>query len=235
MTRLEFISYINNRLTKRCSLPFKLPTQALEDVIEDALDWFYKNYEDALEESYLGLELSLFQTEEFKRNRIIKLYKNVMHVGQVFESRGYGDVFGAVRDVAHVLNPEDLQQVVAYELFRSLSNKFTTNTITCKFNENSKNLRVMGRTPCYNVVAQVFLKVQEQHLNEDKLFKDYVLAMSMIELGFILGTYEYELPGGVNINADQFKDRGETMLEEIKERVSEDAQPYWMITDDGTL
>lgn len=230
MTHEEFIAYINKRLTKRCALPFKLPRTAVEDVISDTLDWFYKNYDDALEQTYLIIKQDNFQGSEYKKTRAIKLPDCVMYTGRVFDS-GANFTYSNHESIG-VSSPENLVQRVAYESFRSLSQQFTLKTVSTTFNENSKYLRIQGRNPRGSAIAEVFTKIPEIYLSEDKYVKDFAVGSAMKDLSLILGLFDYELPGGISINAEKYEEMGEKIIEEIKEKIEEEPQMFFY-TDDG--
>ena len=231
MTEMEFKSYINRRLTMRCSLPFKLPTSGvIDDIIYDCMQWFHKHYDDALEQRYMVLPLEWFCTEEFKKNRIIKLPKCVMYVQRIYESGS-----GLSRNLSSNLSwtsPEDLLYIVSWESFRSIANQFDKNLVTAKYNENSKNLVILGETPNNNCVAEVSIKSKFEDLSEDQLFQKYCLGWSLKSLSLILGAFDYNLPGDIKINYDEYKELGNEMIEEVENEIDE--EPFmWFFTDDG--
>jgi hypothetical protein len=85
---------------------------------------------------------------------------------------------------------------------------------TCQFSPNTHILRVWP-TPEVDCVAMllVWSKETAQSLYNSYHVKNLALAKSMIQLGFHLGKYAINLPGGGNINYQIWLDRG-TALEE---------------------
>ena len=54
----ELIKQINDDLTIGCQLPFTVPKKELARIIDRAKDWFYKVYEDSVEEMYIAVCLA---------------------------------------------------------------------------------------------------------------------------------------------------------------------------------
>ena len=63
----QLVKEINDELSIGCQIPFTVPKRALVRMINRAKDYFYKMYEDSVEEMYLGLPGSTFRKESFKR------------------------------------------------------------------------------------------------------------------------------------------------------------------------
>ena len=73
MYRDEFISDVQQELSVACALPFTIPVPELERIINKAAEWFYKKYEDAVEERYYFITHSLFESQQFKIKRTITM------------------------------------------------------------------------------------------------------------------------------------------------------------------
>ena len=65
MTQDEFVALIQQELSVACALPFTVPPAEITRIIKLSSDWFYKKYEDAVEERYYIIPRSLFQTDQF--------------------------------------------------------------------------------------------------------------------------------------------------------------------------
>ena len=50
MTQDEFISLVQQELSVACALPFTVPLPEIQRIIKFSAEWFYKKYEDAVEE-----------------------------------------------------------------------------------------------------------------------------------------------------------------------------------------
>ncbi len=102
----ELIKEINDELSIACQIPFTVPKKALVRMINRAKEYFYKIYEDSVEEMYLGLPGGTFAKSSFKKSisngdevlnqtdvensrGIIKMPNTVWSVNNVFEIGGF--------------------------------------------------------------------------------------------------------------------------------------------------
>ena len=51
----ELIQMINSELTIACQIPFTVPKKELANIIKRAKNYFYKIYEDSVEQMYIAL------------------------------------------------------------------------------------------------------------------------------------------------------------------------------------
>jgi len=63
----ELIQEINDELTIACQIPFTVPKKELARIIDRAKGYFYKIYEDSVEEMYLALPQSAFAKQSFRQ------------------------------------------------------------------------------------------------------------------------------------------------------------------------
>lgn len=63
----ELIKEINDDLTVACQIPFTVPKKELAHIINRAKDYFYKIYEDSVEEMFIALPRSAWQESSFKQ------------------------------------------------------------------------------------------------------------------------------------------------------------------------
>jgi hypothetical protein len=61
------IQEINEELSIACQIPFTVPKKELARIIDRAKDYFYKIYEDSVEETYIALPASTWQHYDFNR------------------------------------------------------------------------------------------------------------------------------------------------------------------------
>lgn len=100
------IKEINDDLTVACQIPFTVPKKELARIIERAKKYFYKIYEDSVEEMYLALPSQTFSTDSFKKGitsdstditqqniqstrGVIPMPPNVFSINNVFEIGGF--------------------------------------------------------------------------------------------------------------------------------------------------
>jgi hypothetical protein len=100
------IKEINDELTVGCQLPFTVPKKELARIITRAKDYFYKIYEDSVEEMYIALPASAWNKDSFKKGildenetlskanvnssrGIVPMPSTVFAVNNVFEWSGF--------------------------------------------------------------------------------------------------------------------------------------------------
>lgn len=231
MTRNEFINKIKRRVDRGKSLPITLGTEAIEDIIEESLGWFYDNYNDACTEFITLLPADLFKTEHFKSTRWIEFGECVYSVYDFIENRsstmfnyrlsGSGLLREKIINTLYYTKTYDIVTYIAYLGYDAVLNNLKDNFVEFKWNKNQRRIHVTGHDPRYDMIVRGFSKVPDTALFEDNLFQKYVEGMVRIALGEVLSVYTLTLPAGASINADTYITRGESMIEEVKEDIKD--------------
>jgi hypothetical protein len=238
MTRGELIEIVNNEITGSCSLPYSVPEREMNRIIDQALNWFYVNYGPAVETQYYVITKDWFQTPEFKATRSILMPDCVVSVFEIREIQGAGrlgtidaDFYDNRLLAAELfLSPfasDDLVLRAAQYSYWDLTQAFILERVSYDFNRNTKRLKIIGRNPKRNCSVQTYAKIEENKLYDDWFFQRWVTAQAKISLGRILGFFTYNLPGGVQVNADTIKEEGKEELEEIKQKIDDENSPDW--------
>ena len=63
----ELIKLINDDLTIACQIPFTVPKKEINNIIQRAKKYFYKIYEDSVEQMYIALPAGALQVPAFKQ------------------------------------------------------------------------------------------------------------------------------------------------------------------------
>ena len=107
----ELIKLINDDLTIACQIPFTVPKKEINNIIQRAKKYFYKIYEDSVEQMYIALPAGALHTAAFKQGvpfgtgganetitnknqidnprGIVKMPSRVYSVNDVFEIGGF--------------------------------------------------------------------------------------------------------------------------------------------------
>ena len=102
----ELVQEINDELTIACQIPFTVPKKELARIIDRAKKYFYKIYEDSVEEMYIALPKTAFLKKEFKEGisqnndpltkqnlksprGVVEMPKTVYAVNAVYEIGGF--------------------------------------------------------------------------------------------------------------------------------------------------
>ncbi len=144
-------------------------------------------------------------------------------------------------------------RTVMYSYF-DLAKAYLLSTYAFKWNKNSKRLTILGRDPIrsgigngnqsansqlaqgfasgnggYDLYVRCFVKIGDEYLFEDELFVRYCIAKSKIALGRMLGTFNYNLPGGVQVNASDVISAGEAELQEVMDMINGENTPSYFL------
>jgi hypothetical protein len=238
MTRQEFIQLIKDELTMSCALPYAIPEQEFNRIIDQALRWAYINYQYAVENHYFVVKKDVWMSKEFKKTRSVQLPDCVVSVTEVKEIKGssklsyFGADFSAEKMIAQEIylspfNADDMVMRTAYESYWDLSRAFFLERIAYDFNHNTRRLVILGRDPSLDVFIQCYIKIAEDKMFDDWTFQRYCTAQAKISLGRILTMFTYTLPGGVSINGDAIKDEGKDELKDLLDKIDSENSPNW--------
>ena len=229
---------VTGEITASGSLPYSIPEREANRIIDQALNWFYVNYGPAVETQYYVIEKDWFRQPEFKKTRSLLLPDCVVTVFEVKEMQGGGRLGSVDRDFSDnrliaselFLSPfqsDDLVLRTAQYSYWDLTQAFILERIGFDYNRNTHRLKIVGRDPKKNVFLQTYAKIEENKLYDDWFFQRYITAQAKISLGRILGTFKFNLPGGIEVDASGITDEGTEELKEVKQRIDDENSPDW--------
>lgn len=239
MTLPELAIQVSRELTASCVLPVTVPAKEIERIVKQSEKWFFRNYQDAVEERMMVIPIRYFQDTRFKQTREFILDDCVVAlVDAPREMKGGGLFLTFDKDISDdrfiaseiFMSPNNGDQMVmmaARYAFWDLSKAFMIDSLAFTFNENTKRLFIKGRDPQYDVVVRYAAKIPDDKLYDDYYFQRYVTAKSKIALATILGTYAFNLIGGVTINYSDIKSDGKEELTEIKDEIAGQSTTDW--------
>ena len=240
----EFISEVQTELTVACSLPFTIPKKEILRIIKYAAKWFYKNYEDAVEERYGIILNDTLRTEEFNSTRTITLPSCIVSVFKVQKTNGEGSFSGAIRSMPDFTLEklifqnfretssisENMMMTVLYQYWADLAQPLVLFPVTYNYNRYTNKLWIGGKIPDGDLVLNLYKEVPVEYLYKDETFFDYVVAKAKTELSRILGTFQFNLVGNVTINYDLFKSEGEEKIQSIIDTIKSEEGTDWFFT-----
>jgi hypothetical protein len=248
MTQDEFIGLVQQELSVACALPFTVPLPEIQRIIKFSADWFYKKYEDAVEERFYFIPTSAFKTDQFKRERTVTLPDCVFSVytvkklkedfGRSMSFDGTAD-FGIERlflsdSVSIGQGTENLMYYTLNLYWLDVASHLITHTISYNYNRNSHRLFFGGQTPDRDCVVMCYAKLPFEHLFRDEVFYRYVVAKCKVQLSRILGTFNFNLPGNIQINYDLIRSEGQDEITKIEEEIKNEEGMDFFFTSGGS-
>ena len=248
MTQDEFIATVQQELSVACALPFTVPVPEIQRIIKYSADWFYKKYEDAVEERYYFISSKAFTTDQFKKDRTVTMPDCVFSIwslkklkedfGRSMSFDGTAD-FGIERlflsdSVSIGQGTENMMYYVLNLYWLDVASHVINHTISYNYNRNSHRLFIGGQTPDRDCVASCYVKIPLEHLMKDEIFYRYVVAKCKIQLSRILGTFNFNLPGNIQINYDLIRSEGTDEVAKIEDEIKADEGMDFFMTSGGS-
>jgi hypothetical protein len=241
MTKQELVENVQRELDVSFALPSQLQPTEIERIIDQVSVWFYENYREAVEMQYYIMQASEFRKPEFKQTRTIMMPECVVSVFECKEVTGAGLIGTIDRDFADnkliaseiYLSPftgDSLVFRTAQYQFFDLTRAFFLEWIRYDFNRRTRKLKILGRDPVKDVFFNTYVKIPDDKLYEDYYFFRYVTAKSKVALGRMLSFFDYNLMGGIKVNAADIKQEGEAEIEKIEQEIKDqDTADYFNI------
>ena len=235
LTIEELIDSVNTELTIACALPKTLPDEAIRLIIEKrALPWFYRNYYYAVQKLYFLIRKEAFQSDEFVRYKYINIPCEIQSVSYLYEVRD-DSLFQLGINTPNlsvnlgVTNQPYLSSYVTtigelgvyksiLDSMSDMLNQLNKYTLKHQFNYLNHRLHILTDVK-YNVVMEAYANIPNENLFADDLFFKYVVGYSKLQLGNMVGRYEFSLPGNVKINSTDLISQGKEEIKEVEEGI----------------
>ena len=119
---------------------------------------------------------------------------------------------------------------IATESFLDISRQIFQHPITFRYNRLTNNLRFLGELPRKDVIVDVLVAIPDCDMYNDDLFRRYVMADCKANLGRVLGTFNYQLPGNISINVEQIANEGNAEKDAILQEIKDMSGSWYIMT-----
>lgn len=231
----QLVDYVQADLTFSGLMPKILPDLEIARIIkEQALQWFYKNYQWALIKSYYKLDRKVINTDDYTNNGFIILPEECENVVKIYnisdpslfrigvQAPNLSINFGVTNQpylTSFVTNVGELsvyRQILS--AFSQEVNKLSKLYNKYAFNPESHRLHLLGEVK-NDLMLEVYLRIEQEELFNTYLFKDYVVGYSRKRLGELLQRVTFNMPGGFSYSASDIIVQGQDLLDKTIEQV----------------
>ena len=218
-------------------MPKVLPDpEILRLVKENALPYFYKHYQWAVIKSYYKLDMAFINSEQYTNMGYLVLPEECENVVKIMnisdpslfrigvQAPNLSINFGVTNQpylTSFVTNVGELsvyRQILS--AFSDEVNKMAKNYNKYSFNPESKRLHLLGEVR-NALMLEVYIRIQQEELFHSELFKDYVVASSLIRMGAMLGRMNFQMPGNFQYNAADIIADGKEKLEKCIQTIKD--------------
>lgn len=235
MTIEMMVQYIQDDLTFSGLMPKVLPDlEILRILKEKALEWYYKNYQLAVMKSYFHLDRDFIKFEDYTRLGYIIMPEEVENVVRIVEindpslfrigiqAPNLSINFGVTNQpylTSFVTNVGELgvyRQILS--AFSDEINKMSRNYTKYTFNPVNKRLHILDEVRT-DFMLETYIRIEQEEVFNNQLFKDYSTALCRIRLGEALGRMTFNMPGNFQYNAADLITQGQALLDKTVEDI----------------
>jgi hypothetical protein len=133
-------------------------------------------------------------------------------------------------------------RTVMYSYF-DLAKAYLLETFAFRWNKNTKKLTILGRNPAgspnnvgtgpnnyvKSVAVSCFVAIEDYELFDDELFSRYCRAKAKQSLARVISAFNYNLPGGVQVNSTDLKAMGDAEMQEVMEMINGENTPSYFL------
>lgn len=231
----ELIDIVQGELTVSCSLPKLLPDVEIRRIIENiALPYFYRQYSYSLIRAYYYVPKEYFRTEFYSKYKSVQLPCEIQNVLWIHEIRqqslfsiginapnlsiGLGVTNTPYLSSAVTQIGEMGVYKVVLDSFADMLNQLNKITLKNSFNKLNHTLNILT-SMCYDIILEVYVQIEQEALFSDDLFIKYVIGKSKVQLGAIMGRFNFKLPGGIQYNYSDLTSEGKDEMQKVEDEI----------------
>jgi len=237
MTIEELIDFTQQEITVGCRLPRLLDPIEIRRIIEKRAEpYFYKNYQYAVQKAYYYLNKNVFTIDEYTRYGYLTMPCEIQNITWIFptDDKSLYELgvnapnlsvnFGVTNQPYVSSYLSTIGELGTYKTimdgFADMLNQLSKTTFKFDYNENNNRLNFLtGMQKHSSFIIEAYTRVESECLYDDELFQRYVTALCKIQISNLLGMYNFNLPGGVQFNADKFESQADKEMEKVVEEI----------------
>lgn len=213
---------------------------------EEALEWFYKNYQFSKVKIFYFLDRNFLTTEQYHRNKYLILPQEVEDIVRIVKVDN-PTLFRLGIQAPHlsinlgVTNQPFLTSFVttAGELgvyrsvisnFADQINKMTANTLRFNYNHITKRLLFLTSVET-DLMLECWVRIEEEELFDHVYFKQYLIGLAQVRMGQAVGRFNFNMPGNFQYNAADMISQGQAKIDMVVEKIKSESQVAWFIMD----
>ncbi len=245
ITLEQLIDIVQQDLTFSGALPKVLPDQEVKRMIKEiTLEWFYKNYQFAVQKFYYFVKYDHLMRETYATFQYFQLPEEVEAITKIvkmedtslfrlgIQAPNLSINLGVTNQpflTSFVTTAGDLalyRSTISY--FADEINKLTKNTIAHNFNHINKRLHFLSAIEDQsNLMLECWVRIQEEELFDFEMFKRFIIGTCRARMGELLGRFNFNMPGNFTYNANDIITQGKEMVEEVKTYIKEQSTTSW--------
>jgi hypothetical protein len=233
MDRDDFIKLVVGNVTEFGTIPISPKNSSINSIIETAKRFFYEKWADAQEERYIVISHKVFNSPNFKNERVVKMPKTVRYIHQLEEAGSdffYHDINPDFRKTnfnyaAYAVNGNSDMMVTAmtYAFYQDFLKQFVVKSVAYNYNSNTHNLFILGRDNIgSDLVGRAYIDICEEDLMESDLFLRYVIAQCRASIARAFTLIDMKVLGGGKIDFNDIKSQGDQEIKDIKQEMKDD-------------
>lgn len=231
----EFIDYVQTDVTVGGALPKNLPDHSIRQFIETrALPWFYQNYQYAVSKMFYFLDRKAFNTEIYTAYRYIELPCEIQSISWIYKVQNQhllqlGLNTPNLSVNLGVTNQPYLSSYVTtigelgvyktiIDTMADMMNQLNLYTVKFHFNQLTHRLNILTNVET-DLILETYVNIPAENLFTDTYFTKYVTGWAKMQQGRLLGTFDWNLPGGVKYNSSDMVTGGKEEMKEVEEEI----------------
>ena len=239
----EFIDLVQSDVTIYGALPKNLPDASIRQFVETtATKWFWQNYQYAVSKMYYYIDKAAFSTEEYTNYKYIELPCEIQSITWIYKVSNQNLLQLGINTPnlsvnLGVTNQPYLSSYVTtigelgvyktqIDSMADMLNQLNLYTVKFHFNQITHRLNILTNVEDH-LVLETYVNVPLENLLADHYFLRYVTGWARVQLGRLLGAFNFQLPGGVTYNSADLANDGKEEMNKVEEEIKNMSNASW--------